>query len=120
MDQFQGRDNLHALSVGDCLTGGREGCSLARRCPLVLRLPSKAASTGTTVAKRATEAARSRKTNLCIMNECVEMDGSKRKECTRDSAWERQRWHVWAYFFSLHHRYPVQTRAGAATLTISP
>src|SRR6266702_16777 len=90
MDQFQGRVNLHALSVGDRLTGGREGCSLARRCPLVSRLPSKAASTGTKVAKRATEAARSRKTNLCIMNECVEMDGSKRKECTRDSAGETE------------------------------
>jgi len=76
---FQRRDNLHALSVGDRLTGGRGGSPLARRCPFVSRLPSKAASTGTTVPKRATEAARSRKASLCIMNERVEMDSYKRK-----------------------------------------
>jgi hypothetical protein len=51
------------------LTGGRGPRFLAKRCAFVSRFASLAASTGTTVPKRATEATRSNKANLCIMNE---------------------------------------------------
>ena len=75
MDQFsRKRDSLHALKVGDRLTGGRGGSPLAKRCAFVSRFASKAASIGMMAPKRVTEAARSRNTNLCIMSEYVEMD----------------------------------------------